>query len=345
MNIIEKIKRYVKRKFQEGKADEIRIGTIRSMFLSELSTQEIQKIIKEVEEELKKEFIAKQYSPVNDIILKQYIRIIEGLKNNYNARVQKAQEILKKSIKESIKKGNNWEMYALRAFKEIKCNEIWIETEINTTKNALANLQRYKLYKENGDGDIFYRYEGPSPTRSFCKKHYNKIYRLEEIEKLVNDFGQPAYVYCGGYNCKHRWTPVIGKMEGNLFISENWQKKYTTASKNEKKILSNELEFAKKLAKLGYKVEMNYALKDKDNKDTDIIFEGMYAQIKQPISLQLKSLLRQPKSYQADVIIVEIPGELYEEDYKILKYKYKNYILLHPNKRILLFYNNKLEGI
>ncbi|HOJ18526.1 MAG: hypothetical protein GX452_04720 [Ignavibacteriales bacterium] len=46
-----------------------------------------------------------------------------------------------------------------------------------------------------------------------------------KLKKMVNDFGQPAYSFCGGYNCRHRWVPMKGEADQsnpNLFIENSF---------------------------------------------------------------------------------------------------------------------------
>jgi len=45
-------------------------------------------------------------------------------------------------------------------------------------------------------------------TRDFCKDLINKnyVWRVEEMDSLVNDFGSPAIVWRGGFNCRHIWA-------------------------------------------------------------------------------------------------------------------------------------------
>ncbi|GIV82211.1 MAG: hypothetical protein KatS3mg051_1565 [Anaerolineae bacterium] len=50
-----------------------------------------------------------------------------------------------------------------------------------------------------------FKYVGPPPLREFCRKHWQKTYTWEEIQQLDNGQGLPAWVYGGGWNCRHRW--------------------------------------------------------------------------------------------------------------------------------------------
>jgi len=52
-------------------------------------------------------------------------------------------------------------------------------------------------------------------TRDFCSELLNKnfVWRVEDMDNLVNDFGQSAMVWRGGYNCRHRWAKLFYKKD------------------------------------------------------------------------------------------------------------------------------------
>jgi len=45
-------------------------------------------------------------------------------------------------------------------------------------------------------------------TRDFCKSLIarNYVWRVEDMERTQNDFGDSAMVWRGGYNCRHVWS-------------------------------------------------------------------------------------------------------------------------------------------
>ena len=55
-------------------------------------------------------------------------------------------------------------------------------------------------------------------TRDFCKDLINKnyVWRVEEMDSLVNDFGSPAIVWRGGFNCRHIWAKIRYKKTGDI---------------------------------------------------------------------------------------------------------------------------------
>ena len=47
-------------------------------------------------------------------------------------------------------------------------------------------------------------------TRDFCRElvQKNYVWRLEDLDSLTNDEGDPAIVWRGGYNCRHLWARI-----------------------------------------------------------------------------------------------------------------------------------------
>lgn len=55
-----------------------------------------------------------------------------------------------------------------------------------------------------------YLYTGPrdGETRNFCKALINLVVDETQMSKLNNNQGRPVKIACGGYNCRHSWSPV-----------------------------------------------------------------------------------------------------------------------------------------
>jgi len=58
-------------------------------------------------------------------------------------------------------------------------------------------------------------------TREFCADLLNKglVWRAEDMERTMNDFGQSALVWRGGYNCRHKWAQIKYK-KGTRIINK-----------------------------------------------------------------------------------------------------------------------------
>jgi len=82
------------------------------------------------------------------------------------------------------------------------------------SNTALAGIDRIQFFADaRAAGIRRFRYVGPPPIRKFCKEHYNQVYTWEEIQQLDNGQGLPVWIYCGGYNCRHRWVSVVDEPE------------------------------------------------------------------------------------------------------------------------------------
>jgi hypothetical protein len=84
-----------------------------------------------------------------------------------------------------------------------------------TTQAVLTNAEK--------NGVQYVRYGGTANAqREFCRQHVGKIYSIAEAKTLVNGFGQNAYLFRGGWNCRHRWEVVVGN-DGRREFSKRLQ--------------------------------------------------------------------------------------------------------------------------
>lgn len=58
-----------------------------------------------------------------------------------------------------------------------------------------------------------YAYVGATPRREFCQKCWGRTFHVDEIMKMDNGQTGNVMLTMGGYNCVHRWKPVIGDSE------------------------------------------------------------------------------------------------------------------------------------
>ena len=96
------------------------------------------------------------------------------------------------------------------------------QTEFSTltdTLKAIIGLDILGKKDPKEEGEIKYRYAGPSAMRTFCKSllRLNKVYTKKEIQQLTGIFGQENYnsasndnffKYKAGNNCRHYWEQV-----------------------------------------------------------------------------------------------------------------------------------------
>lgn len=74
-------------------------------------------------------------------------------------------------------------------------------------KTATASYGRMVAINQ---GRPFVLYAGPRDARNrlFCAERVNKIFPIEEVYTWDNGQGVPAYLYCGGYGCRHALIPT-----------------------------------------------------------------------------------------------------------------------------------------
>lgn len=75
----------------------------------------------------------------------------------------------------------------------------------------LAAERATSLAQAESVGIRHWLFDGPQDgrTRDFCAEHVGKSHTSEQLAALENDVGpQPASVYGGGWNCRHRWVPL-----------------------------------------------------------------------------------------------------------------------------------------
>ena len=113
--------------------------------------------------------------------------------------------------------------------------EVSERLDVSTTRSGVlveaairAAYQRATLIAaENaaqGTGEpMAYLYDGPEDrkTRPFCQSVIGRAYTLEAIKRLDNGQGLSVEVHRGGYNCRHRWSPISiedAKAEGYKII-------------------------------------------------------------------------------------------------------------------------------
>ena len=84
-----------------------------------------------------------------------------------------------------------------RQLTEIKTQISEYGRSITATAAAAADLDLY-LYTGPVDGIV----------RPFCKKLVNLVVDEKQMSQLDNNQGRPVKTSCGGYNCRHSWSPV-----------------------------------------------------------------------------------------------------------------------------------------
>ena len=100
------------------------------------------------------------------------------------------------------------EGWVVDSFEVITGKENFVSTDPNGS--SIEDEKEYKVrYKYMLNPEI----SGPAiieTSRPFCREliAQNKVFRVEDIEAAINDFGQSALVYRGSWNCRHVWSRI-----------------------------------------------------------------------------------------------------------------------------------------
>jgi len=97
--------------------------------------------------------------------------------------------------------------------------EGWEVEEIDYKENFVQTQPNEPSFEDTPERLIRYKYilnpkisEAPiiSTTRKFCSDLLNKnyVWRVEDMEQTLNEFGQSALVWRGGFNCRHKWAQI-----------------------------------------------------------------------------------------------------------------------------------------
>lgn len=82
-------------------------------------------------------------------------------------------------------------------------------------KQSIKNLEGFANRKPE-EGQDYYYYTGPldDKTREFCKLmlKIDKVFSLEQIQKISDELNYDVLKYRGSYNCRHKWVRFRGKI-------------------------------------------------------------------------------------------------------------------------------------
>ena len=168
-----------------------------------------------LEEAMLQSFLAQateQYTWVSERTLSQQqqsdvLQILSTTGSGFATVGGKVQQDVVREISRGIREGlpsAELEDILARKFSKSRSHS---RTIANSSLQAFARADRFE--KANTAGVKRFRYVGPSPEREFCRKHFRKVYTLSEINQLSNGQLSPVRLYCGGYNCRHQWQPVV----------------------------------------------------------------------------------------------------------------------------------------
>ena len=120
--------------------------------------------------------------------------------------------IMDKSEAEEDLINDGWEVASVRVLGE----ESFYGTEPN--EPSAQDTEEYKVrYKYILNPNI----AQPAiinETRQFCRTilNQNRVWRIEDMDAVFNEFNQPATLWRGGYNCRHRWAEIKYKRDSKI---------------------------------------------------------------------------------------------------------------------------------
>jgi len=110
-------------------------------------------------------------------------------------------------VSKAIKAGKGYDLIEKQLKRLGKTEESHVGTVVNTIEFAHVAVGALETAVENGA--VWFEYAGPEAgARPWCKKMLGKVFHIDEIRNMINDFGQSALIFRGGWNCRHRWNPI-----------------------------------------------------------------------------------------------------------------------------------------
>jgi len=173
-----------------------------------------------------------KYSGIIKEVKAQYL--LFGTKINYSASDSK---ILKELIKLDTAKFTNIAQTTIdqiyKSLIDVTLTPTTFNEAVSAVRSAIENtdMKKYAYTQMNTAYMDFFRrvnnitndnagfervmYVGPidKVTRPFCLKHVGEVMTKEEAIKLKNDAKESAYIYGGGWNCRHQWIGIPNTLD------------------------------------------------------------------------------------------------------------------------------------
>jgi hypothetical protein len=207
------VENLIRRYFKEGRPDQLTKSglkelkrMLRGAGIAEDASKILRDMINQVQAELQAEFLSK--TTQNSTVISHAELALQQIIKNSDTAIKYNEAKIITAVSTALKDAaqfDNWKDAAREVLGKLNLKEHHIETEINTQQAAIDSVVRIATLENTGKR---IKYTGPAPERSFCQQHIGKIYTIDEADKIINSFGQPALYYRGGYNCRHRWVPT-----------------------------------------------------------------------------------------------------------------------------------------
>lgn len=110
-----------------------------------------------------------------------------------------------------------------QGYKPFKVGNFEVQKFLQSNPNAPSewDTEQYRVrYKYILNPEAASKGQKPieDTTRDFCRDMIRKnyVYRVEDMDNLTNDLGSSALVWRGSFNCRHSWSKILYKKEGDI---------------------------------------------------------------------------------------------------------------------------------
>ena len=124
-------------------------------------------------------------------------------------------DIISKQVYESTLTGATF-ANSVNAVREVVGKDMarYASQQVHDSLMQFDRAVNTKIALDSGATRFKYRGSDDSKTRSFCAKHVDKIYTIDEINEIwqgdwAGKSSSNAFATAGGYNCRHRFRPVF----------------------------------------------------------------------------------------------------------------------------------------
>jgi hypothetical protein len=210
--LVREAKRGVERRYREGRAAEIPAflrDLVRRSGLNARVAPEIRVALREADAQVRRalfgEMQAQTALPAS--ARAAFAPIVRRALSDLGKADNDITQDVTRLLGEAIRTGESPRAVVDRITQKLEGKRHTAQTAVDTARAAFDRTARVEAAKEAGVQ--YFRYTGPPAERGFCKQHIDKVYTLAEIEALNNGQGLPVLQFMGGYNCRHRWVPIV----------------------------------------------------------------------------------------------------------------------------------------
>jgi hypothetical protein len=185
----------VRQLFDEGRPGDIKKelkALMKKHGIGKKQTESVNRLLRSAQKTLQDEFIERF---TKDFTANEIDKVAENFEKGVLSAVRRGIGNANQTLAEKLVRrlGNTAERH--------------LGTVVQTAQDGIAQAQKFSDVRHAGIEH--FRYSGPSSnSRPFCVERVGKLYSRSEIEAMNNGQGLPVMYFGGGYNCRHRWTPV-----------------------------------------------------------------------------------------------------------------------------------------